>query len=124
MTESSIRRNRIEELIFEELETIIPLEMQDPRVVNCKVTRVQLSADMKSCKVFIVSLDTRENHKTLTSTLNHASSFIRSQISWSLSLKYTPNFKFIYDDEYERALKVNDCIKKLNITKGEEVNDE
>ncbi len=38
MTDPSIRMARLSELLFEELEGVIPFEMDDPRLIGCRVT--------------------------------------------------------------------------------------
>jgi ribosome-binding factor A len=118
MKEASIRHNRIEERLLEELETIIPLELDDPRLINTTVTRTHLSADMKSCRVFVIDRSEPEARTEVLRALNHAASHVRSEIAGSLGLKFTPTFQFFYDDSTEQAMRVEQIIENLNLPAG------
>ncbi len=117
MTEPEIRRARIEELLLEEMETIVPLEMHDPRVVGSQVTRIHLSADMKSCRVFVIVRGSETEKTDALTALNHAASYVRGEISNSLGLKYTPRFHFVYDKPYEEAENVRQVMGELGSAK-------
>ena len=114
MTEPEIRKTRIAELLLEEIKTVIPLEMQDPRVVNSQVTRIQISPDMKTCRIFIIVKGTEDEKKEALAALSRASSYIRTQISVNLNLKYTPKFLFVYDVSFEKAQRIDDIVKGLH----------
>jgi ribosome-binding factor A len=120
MKEVSIRHNRIEERLLEELETIIPLELNDPRLINTTVTRALLSADMKSCRVYVIDRSEPEARAEILRALNHAASHVRSEIAGSLGLKFTPKFQFFYDDTTERAMRVEQLIENLHHPAGAE----
>jgi len=113
MKESSIRHNRIEERLLEELETIIPLELNDPRLINTTVTRTHLSADLKTCRVYVIDRSEPEARAEVLLALNRAASYVRSEIAGSLGLKFTPKFLFFYDDTTERAMRVEQIIENL-----------
>lgn len=114
MREASIRHNRIEERLLEELETIIPLELNDPRLINTTVTRTHLSADMKNCRVYIIDRSEPAAREEVLRALSHAASYVRSEIAGSLGLKFTPTFQFFYDDSTERAMRVEQIIENLH----------
>jgi ribosome-binding factor A len=120
MKEVSIRHLRIEERLLEELETIVPLELQDPRLINSQVTRVHLAADLKSCRVYIIDRGEADEREEVLRALNHAAPHIRSEVAGSLGLKFTPRFQFYYDDSTERALRVEQIIDNLHVASGED----
>ncbi|MBN2430860.1 MAG: 30S ribosome-binding factor RbfA [Acidobacteria bacterium] len=115
MTDAAIRYQRIAELLLEEIETIIPLEMNDPRVVNTRVTRVRLAQDMKTCLIYVV-VDGSETEKVeAMAALEHARSYIRGQISTVLNMKFTPKFDFAYDFDREKADGVEKTLAALRV---------
>lgn len=120
MREASIRHNRIEERLLEELATIIPLELNDPRLINTTVTRTHLSADMKNCRVYVIDRSEPAARDEVLRALNHAASYVRSEIAGSLGLKFTPKFQFFYDDSTERAMRVEEIIENLHQPAGAE----
>ena len=113
MSEPTIRRTRLEELLFEEVQSIVPLEMADPRVVDAQVTRLVLAADMKSCRVFVFLPGDAARRTEVVAALNHAAAFVRGRVAETLALKYSPRFLFCYDAEYERALRVQGLLDRL-----------
>jgi ribosome-binding factor A len=113
MTDPSIRMARLTELLFEELEGIIPFEMADPRLIGCRVTRIRLTPDMKTCRVYVLNDGPPEDRPDVLRALDHAAPFIRSQAASSLGLKHTPKFIFFYDDAEERAERVDAIIRSL-----------
>ena len=98
MTEPEIRRLRLTELLLEELKSIIPLEMHDPRVLNAQVSRIFLSADMKSCRVMVQIAGSEKDQQAALQALSGAAQFIRQELSIQLNLKYTPRLYFILDE--------------------------
>jgi ribosome-binding factor A len=118
MTDAAIRYQRIAELLLEEVETIVPLEMNDPRVVNSRVTRVRLAPDMKSCLIYIIATGSTGEKEEALAALQHARSYIRSRISTSLNMKFTPKFDFAYDHDWEKADNVEKTLDSLQEEPG------
>jgi len=113
MTDAAIRYQRISELLLEEIETIIPLEMHDPRVVNTRVTRLRLAQDMKTCLIFVVVDGGDTEREEALAALQNARSYIRSQVSTALNMKFTPKFNFVYDHHWEKADSVEKTLDAL-----------
>ncbi len=100
----NIRKIQLEKLIFEELSCIVPYEMEDPRVVDIEITRVELSNDLKKVKVFFISRGNKD-HELEEEILNRASGFIRFQISNAILLKKTPKFLFFLDEKLQEEIE-------------------
>lgn len=113
MREGGHRHARLEDLLLEELMSIVPLEMHDPRAVTAQVTRLQLSPDMKNCRVFVISTENSTVPAEMLEVLNHAVPFIREQVALNLSLKHTPKFQFYFDTAHEKAMRVEDIFRRL-----------
>ena len=114
MKEASIRHSRIEERLLEEMETMIPLELDDPRLINCQVTRVILSAYMKSCRVYVLDGGDPAGRDGVLRALNHAAAYVRSEVAGTLGLKFTPTFQFYYDESTEQAQRVEQLLENLH----------
>jgi len=78
------------------------------------VTRVSVSADMHFAKVFVSVLGTEEEKKGLLAGLHAASGFLRRELASRLSLRYTPDLSFVYDDTMEQAGKVIQLIDQVS----------
>ncbi len=110
MRDLSIRHARIEELLFEELETILSFEVEDPRLENCRLTRVRLSPDFKLCRAFVVEGEPRRPRGEVMDAFQHAGPFIRSRVAFGLGLKTTPKIEFLYDDSFESSQRMEEII--------------
>ena len=117
------RIEKVNKLIKRELGTLILSgEIRDPRVSFVTITEVEVSKDLQHAWVkFSLLSDKPEDIAQAVEGLNNSRGYIRKLISQRAELRYTPEFKFVYDKgilhsvQMEKAL---DEIKKLNT--GEE----
>ena len=109
MKEKGYRLARVQERVYEELATIVPLEMSDPRVMNCSVTRVEISPDFKTCRVFFADPGSPDGGQGAGEALNHAASFIGARLVEQFPMKTPPRLHFLFDKGAEEA----DRLEKL-----------
>jgi ribosome-binding factor A len=111
----SRRTERLNHLLRQEITQLLQREAKDPRLsVMVSVTRVSVSADMHFAKVFVSVLGTEEEKKGLLAGLHAASGFLRRELAGRLSLRYTPDLSFVYDDTMEQAGKVIRLIDQVS----------
>jgi ribosome-binding factor A len=111
----SRRTERLNHLLRQEITDLLQREAKDPRLsVMVSVTRVSVSADMHFAKVFVSVLGTEEEKKGLLAGLHAASGFLRRELASRLSLRYTPDLSFVYDDTMEQAGKVIRLIDQVS----------
>ena len=111
----SRRTERLNHLLRQEITELLRREAKDPRLsVMVSVTRVSVSADMHFAKVFVSVLGTEEEKKGLLAGLHAASGFLRRELASRLSLRYTPDLSFVYDDTMEQAGKVIQLIDQVS----------
>lgn len=124
------RRARIESFIQQELSQILAREVRDPRVSMVTLTRVELSSDASSAKIFVsvLSVPESENPADMTAFdqqcqstlrgLESASGFLRKQLGKSLSMRQTPDLRFVIDKGIHNSLRVFQLLKGLNSTQA------
>jgi ribosome-binding factor A len=111
----SRRTERLNHLLRQEITELLQREAKDPRLsVMVSVTRVSVSADMHYAKVFVSVMGTEEEKKGLLAGLHAASGFLRRELASRLSLRYTPDLSFVYDDTMEQAGKVIQLIDQVS----------
>jgi len=116
----SRRTERLNHLLRQEITDLLQREAKDPRLsVMVSVTRVSVSADMHFAKVFVSVLGTEEEKKGLLAGLHAASGFLRRELASRLSLRYTPDLSFAYDDTMEQAGKVIQLIDQVSSSEAE-----
>jgi ribosome-binding factor A len=79
---------------------------------NITVTEVDVSADLKNAKVFVMPLGGKKKDDVLDS-LNKVSGRIKKIISNNLSLRQTPKLIFKIDETFEYANKIHYILEKI-----------
>ena len=107
------RIGRINDDIKQELSAMLPT-LKDPRVRGIiSITRVDTTADLRYCKVYISALD-REHLDQVIKGLKSASGYLRRELGHRMSLRYTPELQFIPDDSIDRGTKLIKMMEDLH----------
>ena len=108
------RTERLNHLLRQEITDLLQREAKDPRLsAMVSVTRVSVSSDLRYAKVFISVLGTEEEKRGVLAGLHAASGFLRRELSGRLSIRYTPEVSFFYDDTMEQAGRVIQLIDEV-----------
>ncbi|MCZ7601783.1 MAG: 30S ribosome-binding factor RbfA [Melioribacteraceae bacterium] len=108
----SIRREKIEHLIKEELSLIFLHKLQDPEFGLTTITSVKVSPDVRIAKVYF-SVFNKENREMMLNKVNELSGFIRGQLAQKVKLRHTPELHFYIDDTIDYVEKMENIFKKL-----------
>ena len=98
------------------LSHIIMNELKDPRInpVRTSITKLEVTKDLKYCKVYISVFGDDEKKKDAIAGLDSAKGYIRRTLAGSLNLRNTPELQFTLDNsiEYgvEMAKKIDDIL--------------
>ena len=103
---------RINDDIKRELSELIPT-LKDPRVRGLiSITRVDTTADLRYCKIYVSALD-KGDVKDLIRGLKSASGFLRRDLAKRMTLRYTPELIFTPDDSIDQGNRVLGMLGKL-----------
>jgi ribosome-binding factor A len=92
-----IRGLRLEELFREELNLLLDGEVNDPRLDGVRVTRVELTRDGSSARVWFAVRPDAQSPDDVRDALDRAGRFLRSRLFDSVSLKRIPELRFRHD---------------------------
>jgi ribosome-binding factor A len=99
------RSERLAEEIREEVASIVAA-LKDPRVGFVTVTRVGLTADLRTARVYVGVLGgAGERDKSLTG-LRQAAGFIRRELGRRIRVRHVPELRFEYDEGIEATERV------------------
>lgn len=112
------RREKLTESILQALEVIVPHEMSDDRLLDVKIHAAVLNKDLSHVKAYFSLDESQEDPKQIQGILNKAASFIRNQLSESISFGYTPSVSFVYDDSCQSMKKVSEILDKISQEKN------
>jgi len=108
------RSERVQELLLEEISTLIQRGLKDPRIGFTTVTNVDLTNNLKHAKVYVSVFGSESEQKNSIEGLIRASGFIRNSLGKKLHLKYIPVLEFILDGTAEHVNKINKIINDLH----------
>lgn len=93
------RHMRLEELFREELNSLLDGEVNDPRLEDTHVTRVELSRDGSRARIWFTKTSNESPHSAdeTRAAFERASGFFRSRLCDALSLKRIPELTFRHD---------------------------
>ena len=109
------RRRRVADQIQKELSEIIRLELHDPRVGMMTISAVEISADFAYCKVFYTMLAPEEERDKVKAGLKRASGFLRTALGKRLRIHNTPELRFIEDESFAEAEKIENLLKSTRV---------
>ena len=84
------RMGRIDHELQRELARLISTELKDPRLGFVTVTRVEITNDLQTAKVFVSIIGDRHVAKQSMEALEHARGFLRGELGHAVSLRHTP----------------------------------
>ena len=107
------RRGRIDHEIQRALAKIIAEEVKDPRLGFVTVTRAEITADMKHCKVFVSVIGDRHAARQSMEALDSARRFLRGELGKEIELRHTPELIFLEDRTTEKAIELSRILKEV-----------
>ncbi len=110
---NEIRQSRVKGLLQEELMTLIPGELNDPKLALVAVTDVVVSKDLKNVRVFVNHQDSDVSQREVLSHLNKAMPHLRAMVAERLSTRTVPEITFAYDESQGRAERLNEIFAQI-----------
>ena len=77
-------------------------------------TKVDVSRDLRTAKVYYSVLNQKLSNNQLNIELNKLRKPFKKYLGPELTMKHTPDLRFYFDDTYEYTEYVSNLIKKLN----------
>jgi ribosome-binding factor A len=109
----SVKIERINEMLIEEISKIIALEVKDKDINFVTITDAKVVSDLSYAKIYFTCLDESKIKET-TKALNNASGFIRSELHGRIHIRYIPKLEFIYDESIKQGKRIEQIIEELN----------
>src|SRR5439155_1043491 len=109
----SKRLDRVNQLIKEEVSTLLQRELKDPRLGFVTVTEVETSKDLRVAKVFVSVLGDEAQWAASLAALGSARGFVRQWLRHHLDLRVTPELDFRADRSMEHAARIQTLLRRL-----------
>jgi ribosome-binding factor A len=122
----SQRQLRVGEALRHALaEILFRNEIQDPDLagVSVTITQVKPSPDMRYATVYCEPLG-GENAKAIIAALNRHKGFLRGEMGHRLTMKFTPELRFVEDASFAEALKIDTILRSERVSRDIAATDE
>jgi ribosome-binding factor A len=123
---NSRRVEKVSSLIKREISQMLISEIKDDRVGAgmVSITEVEISGDLQHAKVFVSIYGTDSAKNETMEGLKACTPFVRKSLGKRLSLRHTPEIRFMEDSSLEKGDKlinfINSIIPKDNPSTEEE----
>jgi ribosome-binding factor A len=111
----SQRQLRAGELVRHALAEILREEdFPDLAGVSVTVTEVRMSPDLRHALCFVEPLG-GVHAPEVVAALNRHSKFLRGRLGRMIDLKFTPDLKFLHDESFEEAARMNRLFERPEV---------
>jgi ribosome-binding factor A len=111
------RQLRVGEMLRHALADVLRRdEIRDPDLagVSVTITQVKPSPDMRHATVFCEPLGGK-NAKAVVAALNKHKGFLRGEMGRLIALKFTPDLRFVEDESFAEAQKIETILKSQRV---------
>lgn len=97
-------------------------ELRDPALQGRSITvsEVRMSADLKHALAFAAPLgaaDSTEKSAEMIAGLNRCAAFLRGKIARIVELRHVPDLKFVVDDSFAQAKRIDALLAQPDIAR-------
>ncbi|MCL2118265.1 MAG: 30S ribosome-binding factor RbfA [Planctomycetaceae bacterium] len=110
---SSRRTLKAAEAIREVVAMSILTDLQDPRIRDVTITRVEVSGDMRHAKVFISVMGDETQEQLTLRGLQSAAGFLQAKCAKRIDTRYTPRLQFQIDEGVKKSVEVTQLLKEI-----------
>ena len=82
-------------------------EIQDPRVRDVTVLRVEVTGDMQSAKVHVSVMGDETKQNLCMKGLKSCAGFLQSKVAKRIDTRYTPRLEFVLDQGVKNQLLIS-----------------
>ena len=107
------RVNRVAETLRREISVIIQSELNDPRMDCVTVTRVVVTRDLRTARVFCVFSEDRDSRGLILKGLEHAVGFVKSELASRVEMKFVPNLIFLEEKDQQQRSGIDDIFETV-----------
>ena len=119
---SSRRTLKAAEAIREVVGMAIIADLQDPRIQNVTVTRVEVSGDMRYAKVYVTIMGDEAMETLSLRGLQSAAGYLQAKCARRIDTRYTPQLQFVIDKGVKNSLLITKLLAEV-LPKEEENNE-
>ena len=109
------RAKRLGDQLRREISMLLLDGVKDPRVHDVCITGVELTADLRTARVFFSCLGDEKRRAEVLVGLRSAATFIQNTASQRLELRLTPRLTFVFDGTLAYAERINELLRDIAV---------
>lgn len=109
-----IKHERVESIISKEVTKIIQFELKDPAIGFCTITEVKVTNDFSYATIYLTFLGQKTRNDAGLNAINKSKGRIRSLLAKELTIRKVPELRFVLDDTFEKAQKIENIIAEMH----------
>jgi ribosome-binding factor A len=109
----SHRVERVAEQIREEVSQILSTEVSDPGIGLVTVTRVKVTPDLSLARIYWTIMGDVKQRRDTAKALDRAAAYVRYLLSGRMSLRRSPEVKFLFDQSVAAQDRVEQILYEL-----------
>ncbi len=109
----SRRSRQVGDVVRAELARLLREELRDPDIGFATITDVQMSADLRSARVFVSVLGPADRFRKAVAALNRAAGHLRGPVGRGCGLRHAPELHFVEDHGIERGARIEELLRDL-----------
>jgi ribosome-binding factor A len=116
-SEQGTRAKRVAEGVRKEIATLLSSGVKDPRAAGAVVTRVEVTDDIRSARVYVRLLAGAEDEarrRELVSALRRAAGMMRREVAQRLRLRFAPELRFFYDEGVDATTRIEELLNEIH----------
>jgi ribosome-binding factor A len=113
---SSLRSEKVADVLRKEISLIINKETKDPRLQNINITAVKVSDDIGIATIFytLIGESVNKNESSIDNKiLKKFSGMIRSKLSKTMQIRRVPVIHFRFDESIEYSDNIENLLKNI-----------
>jgi ribosome-binding factor A len=111
----SQRIDRVDELLRQEIGSLLAKELADPRIGFATITDVETSPDLRHAKVWVSVIGGKSDRVETVRALQASMGFVRHELGKRLRIKRIPALHINLDDSAERGTRVLHLLQELEL---------
>ena len=108
------RSEKVADLIHKEISEMLVKTIKDPRIGFVTITKVTVSEDCRSAKVYFSVAGTPKERERSMEGLSSAKGYVRKELGRKIRLRYTPEIFFKFDPSIEYAIHMEELIQSIH----------
>jgi ribosome-binding factor A len=116
------RATRVAERLREDLSSLLR-DLRDPRLAGALISRVELTDDLQSAKVYVrheFGAEEAAARKSLLRGMEAASSRLRRDVARTMGLRVVPTLRFFYDEGPDAERRIEELLREIKAGSGGE----